>query len=217
MEPRQNPPNLKLVGSITKSADQKVYHGVASREVYDRQGDIVRMSAFYNIQAWLKSNPVIFYDHAWVMGGQGEDRLPIGKGVGAGVEGDSLMLDWVFSDLEFAQKVKRLVDTGFLNTLSIGFMPREWKDIEGTNGREYLKADLLEVSVVGIPANPEALILHGMKKEDVVAMSGLFEEIKHGTRKDALPVNQTGALSVESGGGLSLFELRTIAKQAGRR
>jgi phage head maturation protease len=57
---------------------------------------------------------------------------------------------------------------GFLNAVSVGFIPLRWED--GGNGstgsqaaaaprRRYLEQELLEVSAVAIPANPEALAL----------------------------------------------------------
>src|SRR5499427_6349982 len=62
---------------------------------------------------------------------------------------------------------------GFLNAVSVGFVPLRWEDgdrtdgTEGTGGteaprRRYLEQELLEVSAVAIPANPDALAL-GLK------------------------------------------------------
>ena len=58
----------------------------------------------------------------------------------------------------------------FLNAVSVGFIPLKWEN--GTPGsagipagefrRKYLEQELLEVSAVGIPANPSALQL-GLK------------------------------------------------------
>jgi hypothetical protein len=60
---------------------------------------------------------------------------------------------------------------GFLSAVSVGFIPLRWED--GGNGspgaqaapaprRRYLEQELLEVSAVAIPANPDALAL-GLK------------------------------------------------------
>lgn len=55
---------------------------------------------------------------------------------------------------------------GFLNAVSVGFIPLKWEDgnktneADGTNARRrYLEQELLEVSAVAIPANPDALAL----------------------------------------------------------
>ena len=54
---------------------------------------------------------------------------------------------------------------GFLNAVSVGFIPLRWED-GGTGAagapvarRRYLEQELLEVSAVAIPANPDALAL----------------------------------------------------------
>jgi hypothetical protein len=47
----------------------------------------------------------------------------------------------------------------FLNAVSVGFIPLRWED---NPRRRYLEQELLEVSAVGIPANPQALAL-GLK------------------------------------------------------
>src|SRR5437899_4064116 len=64
-----------------------------------------------------------------------------------------------------------LYQGGFLNAVAVGFIPLRWED--GGNGsagadaataprRRYLEQELLEVSAVAIPANPDALAL-GLK------------------------------------------------------
>src|SRR5712675_12270 len=61
----------------------------------------------------------------------------------------------------------------FLNAVSVGFVPIRWEDAPKSSSssassssspirRRYLEQELLEVSAVGIPANPNALAL-GLK------------------------------------------------------
>jgi phage head maturation protease len=79
---------------------------------------------------------------------------------------------------------------GFLNAVSVGFIPLRWED--GANGaaasqageaprRRFLEQELLEVSAVSIPANPDALAL-GLKsgaveKGDLKAALELFRTL----------------------------------------
>ena len=80
---------------------------------------------------------------------------------------------------------------GFLNAVSVGFIPLRWED--GGNGsaqrdksapaprRRYLEQELLEVSAVAIPANPDALAL-GLKsgavaKADLQDDAGTFARL----------------------------------------
>jgi len=76
---------------------------------------------------------------------------------------------------------------GFLNAVSVGFIPLRWEDggssptgAQSTPAprRRYLEQELLEVSAVAIPANPDALAL-GLKsgaivKSDLQATLQLF-------------------------------------------
>lgn len=89
-----------------------------------------------------RRNPVIGWAHDY-------SRLPIGRGEVA-VEGDALVVDVTFDRADpFAAEVERKVRTGFVNAVSVG-----WVDVEGEGGTQH---DLLEVSVVPVPADPEAL------------------------------------------------------------
>jgi phage head maturation protease len=79
---------------------------------------------------------------------------------------------------------------GFLNAVSVGFIPLKWEDggtgsAGGQSGpaprRRYLEQELLEVSAVAIPANPDALAL-GVKsgaitKSDVQATLDLLQTL----------------------------------------
>ena len=76
---------------------------------------------------------------------------------------------------------------GFLNAVSVGFIPLRWEDgnrtngttgTDGTNGprRRYLEQELLEVSAVAIPANPDALAL-GLKS-GAIAKSDVQETLE---------------------------------------
>jgi len=60
---------------------------------------------------------------------------------------------------EFADIVERLVSTGYLKTESVGFLPTKWEDGDGDKGpsRTYIKQELLEISIVPVPSNPDAL------------------------------------------------------------
>jgi HK97 family phage prohead protease len=68
----------------------------------------------------------------------------------------------------------------FLNAVSVGFVPSDWE--LGTERtpyrRKFLKQELLEVSAVAIPANPNALTLGykagAIEKSDLVDLSDLI-------------------------------------------
>lgn len=117
---------------------------VASTGSLDREGDILEPGG------WVLDNfrtaPRLLWSHM-------AQELPIGKvkNIIVNAMGD-LVFDAEFAEKEndFAKKVADLVRGGFLNTFSVGFMPIE------QDGQRYLKNELLEISMVNVPANPEA-------------------------------------------------------------
>ena len=60
-------------------------------------------------------------------------------------------------DDEMAMRVKSKVDKGILKTVSIGFIGKEAKDINGIY--TFTKWELIECSWVTIPANPDAQVM----------------------------------------------------------
>lgn len=90
-------------------------------------------------------NPIVGWSHDYV------NHLPIGRGV-PGFEGTNMILDATFDRADpFAAEVERKVRAGFLNAVSVA-----WNDVE-IGGR--VVHDLLEVSVVQVPADPQALAI----------------------------------------------------------
>lgn len=123
------------------------YSVLASTSAIDRQGDSIDQKG-WDIGNYVK-NPVMLWAHNY-------SALPVAKATAVGTTPSGLTLDYEFAPAEgnpMAQQIKVLVDEGFLNAVSVGFMPLE------RNGNVITKMDLLEVSFVPVPANPQALQL----------------------------------------------------------
>ena len=114
-------------------------------------------------------NPVVGYQHKVYGSFDGTDDPDnvIGKGY-AYMNGSRLMVDVEFEPKEInelADKVYRKLVFGSLNAVSVGFIPRgrgSWgKGEESATGSRptyyYEGQELLEISVVNIPSNPNAL------------------------------------------------------------
>src|SRR5690606_10009508 len=58
-----------------------------------------------------------------------------------------------------ADMYRKLYKAGFMNSSSVGFIGKEWVDGDGKTSpfRKFTKVELLELSLVSIPANPEAI------------------------------------------------------------
>lgn len=139
------------------------YSVLASTSTIDRQGDSIDQSGWdlKNFQV----NPVMLWAHDY-------SAPPVAKATNVTVTKAGLVLDYEFAPAEanpFAQQVKALVDGGFLNAVSVGFMPLE------RNGNSITKMELLEVSFVPVPANPQALQLMLSKGIAADVISKYFE------------------------------------------
>lgn len=142
---------------------------VASDATRDTYGTVL-MPDGWDLERFNK-NPVIFYQHDQFS--YDPDAI-IGKGR-AYVEDGKLMVDIEFEpegQNKKADKVWKKLQFGTLNAVSVGFLALagEWgKGDEGPGQRNetyyYTSMELLEVSVVAIPANPNAL-KNGAEEQD---------------------------------------------------
>ncbi len=140
---------------------------VASTATLDRYHEVIEPGG-WRLEAYRK-NPVFQNAHNY-----GDILFTLGKAVVTEVRavGDRQAL---CQRIQFATEVNPvariaygLYRGGFLNAVSVGFIPLKWEDGggSGTNAqsapaprRRYLEQELLEVSAVAIPANPDALAL----------------------------------------------------------
>lgn len=142
-----------IKGLVTKISEEK-YRVLASTSAIDRQGDSIDQSG-WDISNF-KLNPVMPWAHNY-------DELPVAKATGIEITERGLECDFEFAPAEGnpkAQQIKILYDQGYLNAVSVGFIPKERK------GNTITKAELLEISFVPVPANQEALRL-ALKSLDI--------------------------------------------------
>ena len=148
---------------------------VASDGTRDSAGTVL------NVNGWkldrFNSNGIIGYQHK-VYGGWDDTDNPdnvIGKGY-AYVKDGQLLVDVEFEPAEInplAEKIYQKLLFGSLKAVSVGFLPiGRGRFGEGEDSETYYFAgqELLEVSVVNIPANPNAL------KKSLEAESQFLEE-----------------------------------------
>jgi HK97 family phage prohead protease len=136
----------------------RVLEFIASTAQVDRYGDIIEVDG-WELDNWLKV-PVILYGHDY--GG-----FPIGQGISAIKDPlRGLVIQAKFAtaaENPEADIAYRLALGGFIRAVSVGFMDLEREPIldnEGNRtGWRFKRAELLEVSLVSVPANPGALIV----------------------------------------------------------
>lgn len=174
--------------------DQKsgTFTAIASTATVDRHGEIVSPEGWD--LANFKKNPVLLWSH--------DHTIPaIGKATKIWVEGfgesAKLMFEGIWQTVtEEGKAAAQLVAEGILNSFSVGFIPTDMV------GNTYTQQQLLEISLVNVPANPDAV----MRSYKSLKENGFSEEVaKNVTRQFAnlstvrkdLFTDQKGALQDE--------------------
>jgi HK97 family phage prohead protease len=126
----------------------------ASNSAPDRYGDRVFVAGM-DLSAW-EANPILLYEH--------DRRQPVGTGK-AWKDGDALFVSPVFTRATAkGREVENLVDEGVIRGVSVSFIPKASEPNEH-GGLDYLESELLEVSFVSLPANPQALRVKSMNAD----------------------------------------------------
>lgn len=217
---------------------------IASTERVARDGEIIRVAGWETEN--FEKNPVFLWSHD-------HETPPIGRVVKTrkiakpkdGSE-PRLEIDVEFAGLEqlheLAEQVYLLYRDGFLSSVSVGYMPLEYQDLTeeqrkelglGAWGRVIKRAELWEVSAVGVPADPGAVMISD--PEDRAAARELLLSVRSAVpepeqeRLDALaesldaePEPDIGTATLEVGvhdlatSDLILAELRAIRERVER-
>jgi HK97 family phage prohead protease len=132
---------------------------IISTETSDRYGDIVRAEGLDTGN--YKKNPVVLYGHD-------QRAFPVGKSLWQKVTTLPNGQKGVLAKTQFTKSteegrtVYQLWKEGLLNAASIGFLPIDYEPILDNKsfvGYDFKASELLEYSIVPVPANQEALRL----------------------------------------------------------
>lgn len=155
---------------------------VASTPQVDRYGDVILQDGWDTRN--FSTNPIVLFAHD-------SRSLPIGKALQLGIDqSGNLTVRIEFSKAigtyELPEVVLQLVSQRMLNCVSVGFIPLEFEyrfetDEDGNqlpfpSGRIYKKQELLEISVVPVPANPGAVVVSNGYQKAFGAIEDIGEE-----------------------------------------
>lgn len=115
----------------------------------------------------FNSNPVMLFNHIRVDAESVNQILPIGNWVNLRIEGNKLFATPVFQieGDKFAAKIARKFKAGVIRGASIGIVPVEVAEIDGEVW--VTKSLLMEISVVDIPSNQNAVIFYNQNDEPI--------------------------------------------------
>jgi len=127
----------------------RTFKVVASTEDSDRSWEIIKASG-WDYTNFMK-NPVIIANHVYKI------ENIVGKATSIYVKDNQLIIEWVFSESNpLGKLLADLYEEWMVKTVSVWFIP---KSRDEGNKRIITNAELLELSFVAVPCNPNALSL----------------------------------------------------------
>lgn len=174
-----------------KAGDGRNLTFVISTASVDRMGDTIA------VDGWkldgFRRNPVVLWAHD-------AGSLPVAKATKVWIEGGRLMADAEFTPsgmARFNDTVFDMLKGGFLSATSVGFAPLKYAftdDPQRRFGIDFLEQELLEFSVVPVPANAEALIQGRSAGIDVAPVVAWCEAALRTLGKAVIPTDRLTAI-----------------------
>jgi HK97 family phage prohead protease len=128
---------------------------VLSDATVDRYGDVIEPAGWMLDQ--FRSNPIALFNHS--------PNQPIGRWRNIRVDDDRLVADFVPAAAGTSRRtdeILSLIEQNILRATSVGFLGIESEPLDPKRpgaGTRYTRQELLETSIVSVPANPAALQL----------------------------------------------------------
>ena len=179
---------------------------VGSDNSVDRYNEVIQPAAWGDM-ANFKANPVIPDCH---------DYSSVGKILG-------MATSVAVTDGKLCNRVKFCLDNpmgvmaykmakaGFIRSQSVGFIPLEWTNGNAADApdRTYTKCELLEISLVVVPANPGATVGLAFKSGAIerADVLGVIEHLKQFCGEEKPTTGTRGSSSVPAGHDERLLQL----------
>lgn len=173
--PESQPPSVGLRKGfdvqVEKQEGDSVLRFIISTGSLDRDNDTI------NPDGWelanFRKNPVVLWAHS-------HRDPPVAKATAIFVEEGNLIADAEFTSPDisaFGDMVFKLFKGGFMNAVSVGFIPLDFIWSDEQHGMKFEKQELLEFSAVPVPANPEALMVARSAGIDTLPMKAWADYI----------------------------------------
>jgi HK97 family phage major capsid protein/HK97 family phage prohead protease len=182
---------------------------VLSDATKDRMGDVIEPKGWQLDN--FRSNPMALFNH--------NSSFPIGTWEDVKVQGGRLVGKLKLAARGTSDRIDEiisLVEQGILRAVSVGFSPIERKPLDD-GGIRFTKQELLETSLVSIPANPAAVQLAKSLHVSDATMDVVFG--KHATadviRSKAKDISAAQGISKTTIGNVP--KMKTISKQIEER
>jgi HK97 family phage prohead protease len=150
----------RFLNTETQEVSDRIFRFKISDESVDRYGTVIKLSG-WNLDNYNR-NGIVAYQH--ITSAANPDYI-VGKGK-AWIENGFLYGEVEFEpegDNPIADKIIKKLKFGSINATSVGFNPHQWSWGDHKMGEDpeilyFRSQDLLEFSIVNIPANPNAVM-----------------------------------------------------------
>lgn len=159
--------------------EERVIVMTGSTEDADRVGDVIKMSGVDLTN--YKKNPVILFNHDY-------DKI-IGKALDVSIVDSKLVFKIQFADTSLGKEVYYLLKHGYMNASSIGFVGKEYEPND-FGGLTFTKVEILELSIVSVPCNPNALVQLRKDFNEKRVSENMFKELG-GTMENVTKAGKT--------------------------
>lgn len=169
-----------MSGVEVKSVGENEIEMIGSTEHVDRDNEVLKIDG-WDIKNY-KKNPVVLPAHMYWEPAIGRAKVRIDE------KNLVFRIEFPPSGINpVADVYKGLYKGGFMKASSVGFIGQEWKwgEKEDEPRRTFLKQELLEISLVSVPANPNALLTEKgieqavkagkLKSGDIKVLEGLIK------------------------------------------
>jgi HK97 family phage prohead protease len=175
---------------------------IASTTAIDSYDEMVEQK--WKLERYSR-NPVVLYHHnatGGLLGGSAIETLPIGRASKVGVVDGQLEATLHFVTAEanpLAEMVWQGVRQGSLSAVSVGFRPHTVSTEKRGDSELYVLSDneLFEISVVPLPANPEAVALGAESQREQLRRLAVQSLSAAGGGLEKLNMNETVTLQAE--------------------
>lgn len=142
------------IDNIIKKADAKgkllKIAGFANTVVKDRTGDVIVPTAWSKGVSNYRKNPILLWQH--------NPNQPIGRITKLEITKDGLFVEATISSVAEAKYgIQTLIEDGTLKAFSVGFRVKDHKYDAALDASTITDLELLEISIVSIPANQDSL------------------------------------------------------------
>ena len=192
--------NIDSTKSIADGKALKIA-GYANTTDKDRTGDVVLASAWAKGIENFRRNPILLYQH--------DHNKPVGRITNIIVDKKGIFVEASISDsAESLYGIKTLIKDGVLKSFSVGFNVKEIDYDRGSDVYFIKDVELLEISVVSVPANQNSLFsvkksfetdsaYAEFKKQFLAEAAEIAEQVADVKEPEAEPVTEEKTVEVD--------------------